>query len=57
MQAFNLFFYLCECFWFSRNLSAFVSGEWGGGGGVFPYMSYIGMCSPVGYMAFKSFWS
>ena len=28
-----------------------------GGGGVLPYMGYIGMCGPKGYMVFQPFWS
>ena len=26
-----------------------LGGGWGGGGGVLPYMGYIGMCGPKGY--------
>ena len=37
-----------------RILNIYVSGE--GGGMVFPYISYVGMCGPKG-MVIEPFWS
>jgi len=33
----------------SRKLNFFPHGSPSGGGGVLPYMGYIGMCGPKGY--------
>ena len=34
---------------YCASLKLKISPGWGGGGGVIPYMGYIGMCGGIGY--------